>query len=117
MKNIYIGIDVGTTSLKALALTEDGECIATSKRSYDLCANGAEATQNAEDWYDAAVGAIREIAENVKDIGVIRAISTSAQGGASALLDENGKTTRHSGIGRRQRIQRRCHRSSGYFRR
>lgn len=92
MKNIYIGIDVGTTSLKALALTEDGECIATSKRSYDLCANGAEATQNAEDWYDAAVGAIREIAENVKDIGVIRAISTSAQGGASVLLDENGKT-------------------------
>ena len=68
MKNIYIGIDVGTTSLKALALTEDGECIATSKRAYDLCANGAEATQNAEDWYDAAVGAIREIAEKVKDI-------------------------------------------------
>jgi sugar (pentulose or hexulose) kinase len=92
MKNIYIGIDVGTTSLKALALTEDGECVATSKRSYDLCANGAEATQNAEDWYDAAVGAIREIAENVKDIGAIRAISTSAQGGASVLLDENGKT-------------------------
>lgn len=89
---IYIGIDVGTTSLKALALTETGECIATAKSSYELIANGAEATQNAEDWYEAAVSAIREIAEKTKDLGEICAISVSAQGGATVLLDESGKT-------------------------
>ncbi len=92
MKKIYIGIDVGTTSLKALALTEDGECVASVKCSYELRAKGSEAEQNAEDWYDAAVTAIREIAEKVKYIGEIRAISVSAQGGASVLLDENGDT-------------------------
>ncbi len=89
---IYIGIDVGTTSLKALALTEKGECVATAKSAYDLCANGAEATQNANDWYEAAVSAIREIAEKVKDLGEICAISVSAQGGATVLLDEKGET-------------------------
>ena len=89
---IYIGIDVGTTSLKALALTEKGECIATAKSAYELLANGAEATQNANDWYEAAIGAIREIAKKVKDLGEICAISVSAQGGATVLLDENGKT-------------------------
>jgi len=89
---IYIGIDVGTTSLKALALTEKGECVATAKSSYELFANGAEATQNANDWYEAAVGAIREIAEKVKDLGEICAISVSAQGGATVLLDGSGKT-------------------------
>ena len=89
---IYIGIDVGTTSLKALALTEKGECIATAKSAYELLANGAEATQNANDWYEAAVSAIREIAGKVKDLGEICAISVSAQGGATVLLDENGKT-------------------------
>ncbi len=92
MKKIYIGIDVGTTSLKALALTEEGKCIASAKCSYELCAKGCEATQNAEDWYLAAVTAIREISAKVKDIGEIRAISTSAQGGATVLLDEKGKT-------------------------
>lgn len=92
MKKIYIGIDVGTTSLKALALTEDGECVATAKCSYELYANGREATQNADDWYNAAVTAIREISEKVKNLGEIRAISTSAQGGASVLLGKNSET-------------------------
>ena len=41
MMKLYIGIDVGTTSLKALALTEKGECVATAKSSYELFANGA----------------------------------------------------------------------------
>lgn len=92
MMKIYIGIDVGTTSLKALALTEKGECVATAKSSYELFASGAEATQNANDWYEAAVSAIREIAEKVKDLGEICAISVSAQGGATVLLDGSGKT-------------------------
>ena len=92
MMKVYIGIDVGTTSLKALALNEKGECLATAKSSYDLFANGAEATQNANDWYESAICAIREIAEKVKDYGEICAISVSAQGGATVLLDEKGKT-------------------------
>ncbi len=89
---IYIGIDVGTTSLKALALGERGECLATAKSAYELSACGAEATQNANDWYEAAVSAIREIAEKVKDLGEIQAISVSAQGGATVLLDSSGNT-------------------------
>ena len=89
---IYIGIDVGTTSLKALALSDGGETVATAKSSYELSARGAEATQNAEDWYSAAKTAIREIAQKTKDIGEICAISLSAQGGATVLLDEKGET-------------------------
>lgn len=88
---VYIGIDVGTTSLKALALNEKGECLAAAKSSYDLFANGAEATQSADDWYSAAVTAIRKLTETVKAEDVC-AISVSAQGGATVLLDKNGKT-------------------------
>lgn len=87
---LYIGIDVGTTSLKALALDENGECVATAKKTYELFANGAEATQNADDWYAAAVSAIREIV--AKDLGEVCSISVSAQGGATVLLDSDGKT-------------------------
>ena len=92
MMKIYIGIDVGTTSLKALAIDETGKTLASSKQSYELVASGVEATQNANDWYDAAVFAIREIGEKVSAIGKICAISLSAQGGATTLLDENGET-------------------------
>ena len=88
---IYIGIDVGTTSLKALALTESGECIAAAKSSYALIADGCEATQNAEDWYIAAKTAIRELLSTVKADNVC-AISVSAQGGATVLLDKSGET-------------------------
>lgn len=88
---IYIGIDVGTTSLKALALTEKGECIAAAKSSYELIADGCEATQNAEDWYSAAKTAIRELISTVNADDVC-AISVSAQGGATVLLDKNGET-------------------------
>jgi sugar (pentulose or hexulose) kinase len=90
MMKLYIGIDVGTTSLKALALDENGECVATAKKTYDLFASGAEATQNADDWYAAAVSAIREIV--AKDLGEVCSISVSAQGGATVLLDKFGKT-------------------------
>ena len=90
MSKLYIGIDVGTTSLKALALDENGECVATAKKTYELFANGAEATQNADDWYAAAVSAIREIV--AKDLGEVCGISVSAQGGATVLLDSDGKT-------------------------
>lgn len=92
MMKIYVGIDVGTTSLKALALSENGKTVRTAKRAYELEAHGAEATQNANDWYSAAVDAIREIAQKTKDIGEICAISVSAQGGATVLLDSEGKT-------------------------
>ncbi len=91
---IYIGIDVGTTSLKALALTEKGECVATAKSAYELLAHGNEATQNAEDWYTAAKAAIRELVSKVRSHTAdseICAISVSAQGGSTVLLDDNGE--------------------------
>ena len=39
MKNIYIGIDVGTTSLKALALTEDGALAGSTLSLLDAVEN------------------------------------------------------------------------------
>ena len=80
MMKVYIGIDVGTTSLKALALNEKGECLAAAKSSYDLFANGAEATQSADDWYSAAVTVIRKLTETVKaeDVCAISRIASTA---------------------------------------
>lgn len=95
---IYIGIDVGTTSLKAVALSEDGRTVASARSSYELHANAERATQNAEDWWNAACEAIREIVSQIRaseDESVasarICAISTSAQGGSTTALDESRK--------------------------
>lgn len=91
---IYIGIDVGTTSLKAVALTENGLTVASAKSSYELHANAEQATQSAEDWWRAACEAIRSLVSQIRKDpderianAKICAISTSAQGGSTTALD------------------------------
>lgn len=89
----YIGIDVGTTSLKALAIDENGNKLASAKAAYELHADGVKVTQSALDWWRAAceaIGAIlRELKESAPDAKIV-AISTSAQGGSTTALDRSG---------------------------
>ena len=92
--NVYIGIDVGTTSLKALAIDENCNKLASAKAAYELHADGVKVTQSAVEWWRAACEAIRAISDELKatapDAKIV-AISTSAQGGSTTALDESGK--------------------------
>lgn len=56
MKKYYIGIDLGTSSLKALALYKDGECINAKKR-YEK--------EGTEGWKIALKGALSELFESI----------------------------------------------------
>ena len=92
--NIYIGIDVGTTSLKAVAMSDEGLTVGLAKSAYELHANAQKATQKAEDWWRAACEAIGSLVLQIRSNGdekvakaKIRAISTSAQGGSTTALD------------------------------
>ena len=92
--NVYIGIDVGTTSLKAVAIDENCNKIASAKAAYELHADGVKVTQSAVEWWRAACEAIRAISDELKatapDAKIV-AISTSAQGGSTTALDGSGK--------------------------
>ena len=53
-----VGLDVGTTGVKAIALSPEGEVLATASHGYPLSTPQAGwAEQDPEDWWDAARGA------------------------------------------------------------
>ena len=94
MERYILGIDIGTTSVKALLISESGALAAEGKADHDLIsAHPGWAEENAEVWWSNAVAAVRQItdahpdmAENIVSAGV------SGMVPALALLGENFST-------------------------
>jgi xylulokinase len=82
----FLGIDIGTSAVKVLALREDGAVVASAKRSYPTktpAANWAE--QSPEDWWSAVAGAVREAVAAIGDV-TIAGVGLSGQLNGFVLL-------------------------------
>ena len=98
MERYILGIDIGTTSVKALLISESGALAAEGKADHDLIsAHPGWAEENAEVWWSNAVAAVRQItdahpdmAENIVSAGV------SGMVPALVLLDHDGKPVRNT---------------------
>ena len=70
MPQFLLGLDVGTSSLKALLSTADGRTIATATADYPLAApRPGWSEQDPEQWVTAAVRATREALSNAESAG------------------------------------------------
>lgn len=90
---MYIGIDLGTSSIKALLVNAKGNILNEASRTYPLYLtkdNWSE--QNPDDWYNAALEVLDEVTKNHKDS--IKAISFSGQMHGMVLLDKEDKVIR-----------------------
>lgn len=88
----FIGIDVGTTGTKAAVVDENGHVLGKGYREYALIPSaGGRVEQNAEDWWDATVSAVREAVSAIRDPENVRAVSLSTQGGSTLAVDCNFK--------------------------
>jgi xylulokinase len=67
-----IGIDVGTTGVKALAVSEDGEVVGRAELGYGLSTpKPGWAEQDPEDWWRAASAALEQLdADDVAGVGL-----------------------------------------------
>ena len=66
-----VGLDVGTSGLKALALSPTGEILARAERAYPLAtARPGWAEQDPEDWFAAAQGALADLGVEATSIGL-----------------------------------------------
>jgi xylulokinase len=64
MTGALIGLDVGTTGVKAVAITPDGEVVATTEEGYPLSTpRPGWAEQDPEDWWRAAEVALARLPE------------------------------------------------------
>ncbi len=90
MIDLLIGVDVGTSALKAVLVTADGHVLATAERRYSLERPApGYALQRAEDWWKALAAAVRAVTEG-QDKRAVRALGLSTQGGTLQPVDARG---------------------------
>lgn len=96
---IYVGVDVGTSGLKAIAVRgEDGSALASASREYpiEIPRNGW-AEQDAEAFVEAGLSALAEVAEKLgprRD--EVRAIGLAGQMHSAVLLGERDELLRRA---------------------
>lgn len=85
-----IGIDVGTSGTKAVLLDKDGTAVGQGQQGYGLFTSGNRVEQDAEDWWRAAIAAVRQATSGVEP-KQIEAIGLSTQGASMVALDAEGQ--------------------------
>ena len=98
-----VGIDVGTSGVKALALSETGEILARAEREYPLSTpQPGWAEQDPEDWYRATEAALADLGVEPTSIG------WSGQMHGLVVLDERGEVIRPAILWNDQRTAAEC---------
>jgi xylulokinase len=106
----FLGIDLGTSSVKIIVMNDEGQVIASVSKEYDVSYPKAGwAEQNPEDWWTATRDGIREIvkASNI-DGTSIKGIGFSGQMHGLVLLDKDGMVLRPAILWCDQRTQEEC---------
>jgi len=94
--NYLLGLDIGTSGVKTLLISLEGEIISNKTTSYPLATlHPGWAEQSPYDWWEATVNAIREIVSNdYIDANQIKGISLSGQMHSSVFLNEKMEVIR-----------------------
>ena len=91
-----IGIDVGTSGVKTIVATEQGDIIAQATAGYPLHHPKAGwAEQDPEDWWQATLASLQKVGTALGDQAArVKAIGLSGQMHGSVFLDKAGKVLR-----------------------
>jgi xylulokinase len=99
-----VGLDVGTTAVKALAVSPEGEVLARAEEGYALSApRPGWAEQDPEEWWRAAQAALRSLA--VRDVA---GIGLSGQMHGLVALDARDRVLRPAILWNDQRTAEEC---------
>jgi xylulokinase len=108
--SVTLGIDIGTSGTKTLAVREDGTILASASAEYPCeYPKPGWSEQHPDLWWDATVKTVREViakagltAEEVKGVGL------SGQMHGSVFLDEKGDVVRPALLWNDQRTATEC---------
>jgi len=108
-----LGIDLGTTGVKVLLVSEKGEVVASGKGQYPLLMPGPNwAEQDAEAWWNATVSAVKScLAQACVSAGKevrVAAVGLSGQMHGSVFLDGKGEVLRPAILWNDQRTTGQC---------
>jgi len=105
-----LGMDIGTSSTRAIIIDEDGRLIASATSDYPLITlKPGWAEQRPGDWWKASVQVIKKVIEKSKvKPEDIAAIGPSGQMHGSVFLDKDGQVLRPALLWCDQRTQKQC---------
>ena len=94
MPQHYLGIDVGTTAVKALVVDERGSVVGDAESSLEISVpKPGWAEQNPSDWWQGTVNAVRS-ACNQAGVREVKSIGLSGQMHSMVLLDKVDRVLR-----------------------
>jgi xylulokinase len=107
---VYLGIDIGTSGTKTLAMREDGKILATVTIEYPLSSpKPGWSEQNPFDWWNATVKSVPKILKKGKiKPGNIAGIGLSGQMHGSVFLDKKNQVIRPAILWNDQRTAEEC---------
>ena len=94
--DILLGVDLGTSGVKVLALESTGKILATHSESYPIFNPKAGwSEQDPNDWWQGTLAAIKGVLQTDSvDAKSVRALSVSGQMHGSVFLDSGGEVIR-----------------------
>jgi xylulokinase len=106
----YLGIDLGTSSVKLLLMNEKGLTVASTTEEYDVFyPHTGWAEQNPNDWFKATCDGIKKLISNNKiNAAEIDGISFSGQMHGLVIVDKNGDIIRPAILWCDQRTEAQC---------
>ena len=108
--NIYLGIDIGTSGTKTLAVNEDGAILASATAEYPLDSpHPGWSEQDPAHWWHATCATVKEVvSESGAKPADVKGIGLSGQMHGSVFLDKNGEVIRPALLWNDQRTARQC---------
>ncbi len=103
---MYVGVDLGTSSVKTVLADRDGNILKSVTKKYDLLLPKPKfAEQNPSDWINQTEEALQELLAGVDSVD---GISFSGQMHGLVLLDENDNVIRPAILWNDQRTEKEC---------
>ncbi|MGQ9632487.1 MAG: xylulokinase [bacterium] len=97
--DLLLGIDVGTTGTKGLLIDTEGKVLGSAHREYDhglIAPRQNWVEQEAEDWWNALIGVVRELVGGRDIAASVRGLGLSTQGGTLVPVDGENRPLRRA---------------------
>lgn len=92
---LFLGLDLGTSAVKAVALDEHGRILASAHEPYPTHApHPGWAEQDPDDWMAAAVRALHQVVDAAPGSATAEALAVAGQLPTLAVLDHDGRPLR-----------------------
>ena len=108
--SVFLGIDVGTSGTKTLAVRENGKILASATVEYPLYSpEPGWSEQDPHDWWQATIQSIRAVLKSKKvKAADVAGIGLSGQMHGSVFLDKQHRVVRNALLWNDQRTTAEC---------